>query len=127
MAFPPPWEHRLAERNLAAMWANYRDLGYRRMIYVNTVSVRVVSALIEAMGDDPCVTAVLLRCGDATARQRIGQREIGSALQRHIDRGLVFARELEERAPRWVHRVDTDGRAVAAIAAEVIGLTGWTA
>jgi adenylylsulfate kinase-like enzyme len=26
-AYPPPWEHGLAERNLAAMWANYRALG----------------------------------------------------------------------------------------------------
>ena len=32
MAYPPPWEHGLAEQNLAAMWANYRALGYRRMI-----------------------------------------------------------------------------------------------
>jgi adenylylsulfate kinase-like enzyme len=33
-AWPVPWEqgHDLAERNLAAMWTNYRALGYRRMI-----------------------------------------------------------------------------------------------
>jgi hypothetical protein len=29
LAYPPPWNHRLAERNLAAMWGNYRELGYR--------------------------------------------------------------------------------------------------
>jgi hypothetical protein len=39
LAYPPPWEHGLAERNLAAMWANYRVLGYRRLIHTNTVSV----------------------------------------------------------------------------------------
>ena len=38
-AYPAPWEHGLAERNLAAMWANYRALGYRRMVYTNTASV----------------------------------------------------------------------------------------
>lgn len=37
-AYPPPWEHGLAERNLAAMWANYRALGYRRMIYTAAAS-----------------------------------------------------------------------------------------
>jgi hypothetical protein len=26
MAYPPPWEQKLAERNLAAMWGNYRAL-----------------------------------------------------------------------------------------------------
>lgn len=41
-AHPAPWEHGLAERNLAAVWSNYRDLGYRRLIYTNTV------ALLEA-------------------------------------------------------------------------------
>jgi len=33
MAYPPPWEHKLAERNLAVLWANYRTVGYRRLIY----------------------------------------------------------------------------------------------
>jgi hypothetical protein len=32
MAFPQAWEHNLAERKLAAIWANYRALGYQRMI-----------------------------------------------------------------------------------------------
>lgn len=36
LAFPQPWEHNLAQRNLAAIWANYRALGYGRMIYTNT-------------------------------------------------------------------------------------------
>jgi hypothetical protein len=31
LAHPAPWEHGLAERNLAAVWSNYRDLGYRRL------------------------------------------------------------------------------------------------
>ncbi|MBB5165528.1 hypothetical protein [Mycobacterium sp. AZCC_0083] len=39
LAHPSPWEHGLAERNLAAMWTNYRALAYRRMIYTNTAAV----------------------------------------------------------------------------------------
>jgi hypothetical protein len=127
MAHPPPWEHGLAERNLAVMWANYRALGYRRMVYTNTASVRLVDELTTAMGDGPLVTAVLLTADDATARQRLGKREIGTALDRHIERSDLMARELEQTSPRWVHRVPTDGRPVADIAAQVIGLTGWTA
>jgi hypothetical protein len=94
LAYPPPWEHGLAERNLAAMWANYRVLGYRRLIYTNTVSVRFVDALTTAMGDDPRVTAVLLTADDRTARQRLARREIGTALQRHVERSDIAAREL---------------------------------
>jgi hypothetical protein len=127
LAYPPPREYHLAERNLAAVWSNYRGLGYRRLIYVNTASVRVIDSLTAAMGDSPHVTAVLLTCGDPTARQRLAQREIGGALQAHIARGKAAARELGKLAPAWVHRVPTDDRAVADIAAEVIGLAGWIA
>jgi hypothetical protein len=127
LAYPPPWEHRLAERNLAAMWRNYRALGYRRMIYTNTASVRAIDELTAAMGGNPRVTAVLLTCSDATATQRLARREIGSALQPHIERGLVFARELEELAPSGVYHIATDDRCVADISAEIIGLTCWTA
>jgi hypothetical protein len=129
LAYPPPWEHSLAERNLAAIWANYRALGYRRMIYTNTASVfeAEISSLTGAMGDDPRVTAVLLTCSDMTVRRRLSQREIGTALDSHVERSALMARKLDERAPGWVHRVVTDGRLVADIAAEVIGLAGWVA
>jgi hypothetical protein len=127
LAYPPPWEHGLAERNLAAMWANYRALGYRRMIYTNTASVSgtVIGELTAAMGDGPQVTGVLLTCTDGTARERLGQREIGTALDWHIERSTVMAARLDSRVPGWVHRVVTDGRPVAGIAAEIIGLAGW--
>jgi hypothetical protein len=51
MAHPAPWVHGLAEKNLAAMWQNYRELGYRRLIYTNTVSVRLTQELATAMGE----------------------------------------------------------------------------
>jgi hypothetical protein len=130
MAWPTPHEHdlRLAEQNLAALWANYRAAGYRRMIYTNTASVfkKEISGLTAAMGDSPHVTAVLLTCSDATARQRLAGREIGSELDWHIERSAMMARRLDSRAPAWVHRVTTDSRAITDIAAEVITLTAWT-
>ena len=128
MAYPEPREHHLAERNLAAMWANYRALDYRRMIYTNTASVleQVIGELTAAIGDGPQVTGVLLTCSGATARQRLAQREIGSALDWHVERSAQMARRLDRHAPVWVHRVCTDARSVADIASEVISLTGWT-
>jgi hypothetical protein len=129
-AWPVPHEHglRLAEQHLAAMWASYRTADYRRMVYTNTASVfeKELSALTEAMGDSPRVTAILLTCSDAAARQRLAQREIGSGLDSHIERSDLMARKLEQDAPTWIHRVPTDGRPVTDIAAEAIALTGWT-
>jgi ABC-type glutathione transport system ATPase component len=37
LAYPPPWRHDLAESNLRAMWHNYHALGYRKLIYTNTL------------------------------------------------------------------------------------------
>jgi len=125
MAYPPPWEHNLAERNLAAMWANYRALGYRRLVYTNTVSVRFTETLTAAMGDDPRVTGILLTASEETARDRLGRREIGTALDWHVERSTRAARELEEHAPPWIHRLPTDGRTVTEIADDAIALTGW--
>lgn len=98
MAHPAPHEHHLAERNLAAVWSNYRELGYRRMIYTNTASVfpAVISALTEAMGDTPAVNAVLLTCTDDTAGARLSQRERGSALDWHMVHGEQAGRRSRE-------------------------------
>jgi hypothetical protein len=125
MAYPPPWEHGLAEKNLALMWRNYLDLGYRRLIYTNTNSVCSVEELVAAIGGRPRVVAVLLTATDDTIRERLVQREIGSALDEHIDRSRRAALQLEKEAPEWVVRVDTHARTVASIAEELIRLTGW--
>lgn len=127
LAYPAPWEHQLAERNLAAMWHNYRALGYRRLVYTNTVSVQYIAELTAAMGDDPRVIAVLLTAGDSAARERLARREIGSGLTYHVERSDLTARRLDETVPATVTRMSTDGRTVADIATEVLGLTGWTA
>ena len=80
LAWPTPWEHRLSMRNLAAVWANYRELGYRRLVYTNTVAVLEVEELAAAMGDAPRTTAVLLTAGDAVADARLALRESGLEL-----------------------------------------------
>ena len=127
MAHPAPYEHHLAERNLAAMWTNYRAIGYRRMIYTNTASVfpSVLEKLTAAMGDQPEVTAVLLTCDDATVRTRLAQREKGSKLDWHVERSRFMARKLDDEIPASVRRVATDERNVADIAEEIIAILGW--
>jgi hypothetical protein len=125
MAYPPPWEYGLAERNLALIWHNYLDLGYRRLIYTNTNSVCSVEELVAAIGGRPRVVAVLLTATEDTIRERLAQREIGSALDAHVDRSRRAARRLEKEAPEWVVRIDTHARTVVSIAEELVQLTGW--
>ena len=112
MAYPPPWEHGLAEKNLASIWRNYLDLGYRRLIYTNTNSACSVDELVAAIGGQPRFAAVLLTATDDTIRKRLARREIGSAFDDHIDRSRRAAYRLDQEAPVWVVRVDTHGRTV---------------
>jgi predicted kinase len=124
---PPVEGPALAEANLAAIWANYRALGHHRLVYVNTVSVLERDMIRRALGGEVAITGVLLTAGDAVIEGRLGQREIGSALEVHLERSARAARHLEAMAGDSVHRVATDGRPVAEIAAEIVRLTGWTA
>jgi len=119
----------VAERNLAAVWANYAGLGYRRLVYTNTVSVldEATGMWRRVMGDDVRIVRVLLTATDETAGQRLAGRELGSELEQELLGSARKARLLDARAPADTLRVVTDGRTVIDIAAEVVASTGWAA
>lgn len=123
--YPPVDGSALAEANLAAIWRNYAALGYRRAIYVNTVSVLESDMIRRALGGEVAITGVLLTAGDAAIRDRLGQREIGSTFEIHLERSARAAHRLEATASDTVHRVQADGRPIAEIAAEILKLAGW--
>lgn len=115
----------LAERNLAFMWAGYRSLGYRRLIYTNTAAVLTLPELVAAMGDDPLVTAVLLRGGDEPVRARLRARNHGTPDPTSEARGRAMQVRLDADAPATVHRVDTDHLDPTAVAGRLLDLAGW--
>ncbi|MEU2441064.1 hypothetical protein ABZ595_33475 [Streptomyces rubradiris] len=126
---PPddPFRARITRRNLAALWANYADLGVRRLIYTNTVSILEPDLIRQAVSPTvpPRIVNVLLTATDATARQRLGGRERGSELDVHLRRSAAAAQRLEAEAPPGTVRVPTDQRTVRAIAEDVVAATGW--
>ncbi|MCD9880764.1 hypothetical protein [Streptomyces guryensis] len=117
----------ITESNLTAVWANFARLGYRRLIYTNTVSVLPEAAGMfeRAMGVDVRAVRVLLTASDATARERLVRRELGSELEKELEGSARKARILDRRAPAEAVRVVTDGRTVGDIAREVVAATGW--
>jgi hypothetical protein len=121
--------HRVAvgERNLAAVWGNYAELGYQRLVYTNTVSVlaETEGMFRRAMGDGVRIVRVLLTATDETAEQRLTGRELGSELGQELRNSARKARMLDARAPADTLRVVTDGRTVIDIATEVVAATGW--
>lgn len=117
----------ITESNLTAVWANFARLGHRRLIYTNTRSVlpEAGGMFQRAMGAQVRMVRVLLTATDATARERLVRREIGSELERELEASARKARLLDQRVHAETVRVVTDGRTVVDIAREVVAATGW--
>ncbi len=71
------------------------------------------------------IIRVLLTASDATARERLVGRELGSELKQELEGSISKARLLDQRAPAETVRVATDGRLVVDIAREAVAATGW--
>ncbi|MDT0341469.1 hypothetical protein [Streptomyces litchfieldiae] len=116
----------ITERNTAAIWSNYAALGQQRLIYTNTVSILEEPMIKRAMGGGEIrATRVLLTAEEATVRERLAGREIGSQLDSHIESSLRNARNLSEKAPPGTVRIPTDGRPVRDIALDVVRAAAW--
>ncbi len=122
LAFP---DAGLAEQNLAAMWSAYRALDYHRLIYTNTAAVLTLPGLVKALGDDPLVTAVLLRSSDERVRPRLERRNHGVVAPDLLARSACMANRLNSEAPASVHRIDTDQLRPSEVAAQLLSLTDW--
>ena len=97
-------------RNLAAVWANYRELGYRRLVYTNTVSVLEADELAVAMGDEPRIAGVLLTASDDVVAARLAGRESGDELAAHVERSARAAPGSPPTPPPGCRAWQTDGR-----------------
>lgn len=122
-----PHASKLVERNLTAIWANFARLGYRRLIYTNTLSVipQMAGMFQRAMGSDVLIVRVLLTASDATAGERLTGRELGTELKEGLEASADKARLLDEQISTDTVRVSTDGRPIIEIAREVLAATGW--
>lgn len=117
----------LVERNLTAVWANFAELGCRRLVYTNTLSVHpsMTPAFERALGDGVRIVRVLLTATDATATARLTARELGSELDDGLRTSRLRARRLDAEVGPEVVRVPTDDRPLTAVADDVIAATGW--
>lgn len=97
---------------MTALWANYRQLGYPRLIYTNTLSVlpSTTGMFQRAMGADVRIVRVLLTADDTTAAQRLASREIGSELEETLMSNTHRAGLLAEQVSPDTLRIVTDQR-----------------
>jgi predicted kinase len=125
--YPVPDEQwRLTDRNLAAVWRSFRELGTRRLILAGVYMHREseLAWIRRASGVDRLVL-VRLSASERTLGERVARREIGSAHDDQLARTFLQANELTEAAVPQASVIETDDRTVPDIAAEIVALLGW--
>jgi adenylylsulfate kinase-like enzyme len=126
--YPPPPEDpfrsRLALRNLAAVWPNFRAMGATRLVLVDVVETRAQLDGYRAAVSGAAVLVVRLRASPETLAARVRRRETGSALERHLRRAAELAASMEQARVEDL-LVETDGRSIEEVAREVLTLSRW--
>jgi hypothetical protein len=125
-----PQRSGIVERNLAAVWSGFAELGHTRLVYTNTVSVLEADMVTRAVLGSASSTAVditpvVLTAEPGTVAARLARRETGDLVDLHVERSRRAALLLAERAPTGTARVCTDGISAADVALEVLDAAGW--
>jgi predicted kinase len=122
----PDQQWRLTERNLAAVWGSFRELGTRRLILAGVYMHRESElSWIRRASDADRLVLVRLSASEPALAERVARREIGSAHVEQLARTLRQANELADEPVPAAAVIDTTERMVPAVAAEVVELLGW--
>lgn len=120
-----PFNRDLALKNLASVWANFREAGAGRLIVAGVLeSPEDVRMHEEAI---PGADAVICRlvASPKTREKRLRTRETGTGLAWHLQRTGELERILQEAALEDF-RVENDGdKPLDAVAREVLRRAGW--
>lgn len=120
-----PWGNRLGFQNLAAIWRNCASYGSLNLVISYVIEdASFVESLLEVIPEG-LVTIIQLSAKLETLETRLSRREVGSGLDWHINRASELVVSLSEVDMPCDHRINTDERAVAEIAEEIVSKIGW--
>ena len=118
-----PWNERLSHRNLACMWANFREAGAERLLLVRVLEDRSLLRKVAAAVPGAEITVVRLHAPLEVLQARIRSREavdpswfLGAA---------AHTAEVFEQAHVEDYLIDNESRSVPEVAAELLRRTGW--
>jgi predicted kinase len=118
-----PFHTALGYRNLAALWANFREVGAERLVLADVVESRDLSPYRRAVpGAD--ISIVRLIASPETITRRLHGREDGEALAWHLARAVELT-ALMEREGVGDLVIDTNDKTPAALAEGILRRIGW--
>ena len=118
-----PWNERLSHRNLACMWANFREAGADRLIVVRVLEARSLLRRVSEAVPGAEITVVRLRAPVAVLHQRIRSREAGDPSW-FLDAATHTAQVLEQASVEDVI-ADNQDRSAAVVAHDILRRVGW--
>ncbi len=118
-----PGNERVSHRNLACMWANFRQAGADRLIFARVLETRSLLRRVTKAVPGAEITVVRLRAPLAVLHERIRARE-ASDPDWFLD-AATYTAEVFEQAHVEDHLVDNENRSVTEVAAEVLQRVGW--
>ena len=118
-----PGNERVSHRNLACMWANFRQAGADRLIFARVLETRSLLRRVTKAVPGAQITVVRLRAPLAVLHERIRSRE-ASDPDWFLDAATHTA-EVFERAQVEDHLVDNENRPATVVAEEVLRRVGW--
>ncbi|HLV97835.1 MAG TPA: AAA family ATPase [Ktedonobacterales bacterium] len=114
----------LAMKNLAAVWVNFQEAGATSLVVADVVESRDELERYQAAVPGAVITVVRLQASTAALTERLGRREVGSALERHTRRAAELADLMTWNQVEDV-LIDTEGKSVNTIAREALLRANW--
>ena len=119
-----PWDERVVHRNLACLWANYRDAGAERLIVCRVLEARSLLDRVADAVPGAEITVVGLRVPLPLLHRRLRAREAGRDPSWYLGAASDLVDVLERSGvPDFV--VDNVNRPVCEVAREVLLRAGW--
>lgn len=119
-----PFGERVGLRNLAAVWAVFREAGAARLVLADVVGVTDRIEAYRTAVPGAAVVVVRLLAGPVTLETRLRRREITPDLAWYLRRAPELV-GIMERAGIGDVLVATDGRSVGEVAEEILARSGW--
>ncbi len=114
---------RLGLRNLARVWTNYAAAGAERLIIVDVVQRRDDANDYQRAVSGAKINLVRLRASVETLHRRLEGRQVGSAWNGTVRVPFQAAHMERDNVDDIV--VDTEGKTVLVLAAEMLQRAGW--
>ena len=123
---PPhdPFRIELAMKNLTAVWTNFQAAGAERLVLADVIETRTHLERYRKAIPVAEILVVRLHGTLSTLTEHVKQREIGSALARHLQRATELTAIMERNHVEDM-LVDIEGKTVTTIAQEILTRSYW--